>query len=208
MRDPLSLLPYSLAAGGGSIDELEVQQLVAAGLTLLQRSAPLVRALARHRSAILLPAGAAYITALAASEGRGALLLDPASSAESIANHLRDANASVAFTIASLAHRLPPGTPHVLLDASPRSARVIIGEVTADVDLGSHFGLTLEGDPDAEGADEECVLMFEDSRLVRLTHRDVLAEARSAQHDHASSEQWFTHHGFIAAMAPLVSRST
>ena len=51
MSDPLALLPLALAAGGGRIgvagDEhlLDAQQLVAAGLTLLQRSAPLVRAL-------------------------------------------------------------------------------------------------------------------------------------------------------------------
>jgi hypothetical protein len=42
---PLSLLPLALAAGGGRVDQYETQQLVAAGLTLLQRCAPLVRAL-------------------------------------------------------------------------------------------------------------------------------------------------------------------
>ncbi|NUR34387.1 MAG: hypothetical protein HOQ30_10285, partial [Gemmatimonadaceae bacterium] len=68
MSDPLSLLPLALAAGGGRVNEHEAQQLVAAGLTLLQRSAPLVRALAGRRSAILLPTSSAILTALAASE--------------------------------------------------------------------------------------------------------------------------------------------
>ena len=50
MSDPLALLPLALAAGAGRIgvagDALyDAPQLVAAGLTLLQRSAPLVRAL-------------------------------------------------------------------------------------------------------------------------------------------------------------------
>jgi hypothetical protein len=80
LTDPLALLPLALAAGGGRIgqagadatDDSEAQQLVAAGLTLLQRSAPLVRALSGRRSAILLPTSPAYLTALAASEGRGA----------------------------------------------------------------------------------------------------------------------------------------
>ena len=79
MSDPLALLPLALAAGGGRIgaaagDILDAQQLVAAGLTLLQRSAPLVRALSGKRSAILLPTSPQFLTALAASEGRGAVL--------------------------------------------------------------------------------------------------------------------------------------
>jgi hypothetical protein len=50
VSDPLALLPLALAAGGGRLrtagdsTEYETQQLVAAGLTLLQRSAALVRA--------------------------------------------------------------------------------------------------------------------------------------------------------------------
>ena len=82
MSDPLALLPLALAAGGGRIgavggDAFEAGQLVAAGLTLLQRSAPLVRALSGKRSAILLPTSPHYLTALAASEGRGAVLVNP-----------------------------------------------------------------------------------------------------------------------------------
>src|SRR5215208_2325860 len=77
MSAPLSLLPLAAAAGGGRVDEYEAQQLVAAGFTLLQRSAPLVRALAGRRAGILLPASPAFLTALAACEGRGAVLINP-----------------------------------------------------------------------------------------------------------------------------------
>ena len=62
MSDPLALLPLALAAGAGRVGvagadagDYDAQQLVAAGLTLLQRSAPLVRALSGRRAAILLP---------------------------------------------------------------------------------------------------------------------------------------------------------
>jgi hypothetical protein len=48
----LDLLPLRAAAGGGSIDGLDATRLVAAGFTLLQRSAPLVRALAGKRAGI------------------------------------------------------------------------------------------------------------------------------------------------------------
>lgn len=207
MSDPLSLLPYSLAAGGGTIDGIEVQQLVAAGFTLLQRSAPLVRALARHRSAMLLEGGAAYITALAASDGRAALLLDPHASPDTIERQLHRANASVVFTLSAHAARLPASTARVLLDDAPRSARVIIGDHTSDVDLGSHFGLTVEGDPGVEGSSEECVTVTDGDELETLTHRDVLSAARDA-HVPREQEPWWTRSGFIAAMAPLVSRST
>jgi acyl-CoA synthetase (AMP-forming)/AMP-acid ligase II len=63
----------AIAAGGGTVDGFEAQQLVAAGLTLLQRSAPLVRALSGKRAAILLPTSPQFFIALAACEGRGAV---------------------------------------------------------------------------------------------------------------------------------------
>ena len=81
MSNPFSLLPLNLAAHGGSVDDVPVQQLVAAGLTLLQRSAPLVRALHGRRAAILLPTSPAFLVALGASEGRGAVLVNPLASA-------------------------------------------------------------------------------------------------------------------------------
>ena len=107
MLDPFSLLPLSLAAQRGRVDDFEVQQLVAAGLTLLQRSAPLVRALSRTRAAILLPTSPAFFTALAAAEGRGAVLVNPLAAPREIAHQLRDANVGAVFTNATLAGSLP-----------------------------------------------------------------------------------------------------
>ena len=116
MSDPLALLPLALAAGGGRIgaagmEPYDAQQLVAAGLTMLQRSAPLVRALSGKRSAILLPTAPQYLTALAASEGRGAVLVNPLASPTEIAFQCRDANVGAVFTSSALANRLPRGMP-------------------------------------------------------------------------------------------------
>jgi long-chain acyl-CoA synthetase len=184
MPDPLSLFPFALAAGGGRIDGHDITQLIAAGTTLLQRSAPLVRALSGKRSAILLPTSAAYFTALAASDGRGAVLVNPLASPREIAMQLGEADVGAVFTIAPLASRLPVGTPMVLLDDAPRQARVIIDSRTNDIDLGSHFGLPLEGATDAEGSDEEAIVVYSSGmngymRGARLTHRNLLSSARS-----------------------------
>jgi hypothetical protein len=51
MSNPLGVLPLAMAAHGGTLDDIPSAQLVAAGLTLLQRSAPLVRALYGKRAA-------------------------------------------------------------------------------------------------------------------------------------------------------------
>src|SRR3954466_3523378 len=104
MTNPLALLPLAMAAGGGRIGALgatpvyEAQQLVAAGLTLLQRSAPLVRALSGKRSAILLPTSPHFLVALAASEGRGAVLINPLAAPAEIDFQLRDAGVGAVFT--------------------------------------------------------------------------------------------------------------
>src|SRR6476620_8660833 len=119
MLEPFSLLPLALAGQGGRVDDFEVQQLIAAGLTLLQRSAPLVRALSGRRSAILLPTSPQFFTALAASDGRGAVLVNPLASRYEIAHQLRDANVGAVFTNAALAENLPPQIPRVILDDSP-----------------------------------------------------------------------------------------
>jgi acyl-CoA synthetase (AMP-forming)/AMP-acid ligase II len=181
MSDPLALLPLAIAAGGGQLGPFEAGPLAAAGLTLLQRSAPLVRTLAGKRSAILLPSGPAFLVALAASDGRGALLLDQRASAESIAWQLADADVGAVFTQAALVPLLPDDFPVVLLDEAPRLARVIVPGRRMDVDLGSHHGLALEGDTATEGRDEECIVAYEASgrRTVR-THRDVIAAGRAA----------------------------
>ena len=195
MTDPLSLFPLALAASGGRIDGLECRQLVAAGLTLLQRSAPLVRALSGKRSGIVLPNGPALLVALAASDGRGALLIDLSTSPSDIAWQLADANVGAAFTTRDLASRLPTGVPLVLLDDAPRSAQVLIDGNVRDIDLGSHVGLELEGSRDAEGLDEECVVVYEpnSSHRMSLSHRQLIAHARGSTDD------------AIAAMLPVSS---
>jgi long-chain acyl-CoA synthetase len=184
MLDPLSLLPLSLAAHRGRVDEFEVQQLVAAGLTLLQRNVALVRALAGKRSAILLPTSPQFVVALAASEGRGAVLINPMESTYEIAHQLADARVGAVFTNAMLSPRLPADMPRVLLDDAPRRALAITGGVPRDVDLGSHTGLSLEGDVDAPGSYEEAAVVYTSAMAgvplgAKISHRNLLANARS-----------------------------
>ena len=182
MSDPLALFPLAIAAAGGRVDAFEAQQLVAAGLTLKQRSLALVKALAPGRSAVLLPASPAFIVALAASDGTGAVLIDPTLDDDEIVWQLADANVRAVFTIASLAGRVGAERTVVLLDDAPFKARVLSDGRTMEVDLGSHHGLALEGDQTAEGRDEECVLFYEKTinqqRQRTLTHRALLASAR------------------------------
>ena len=109
MSDPLALFPLAIAAGGGQLGPFAAAQLAAAGLTLLQRSAPLVRTLAGKRAAILLPSGPAYLVALTASDGRGAVLLNHQASVESIAWQLADADVGAVFTEQALVPLLPAG---------------------------------------------------------------------------------------------------
>jgi len=184
MSDPLSLVPLAAAAGGGRMDGIDAGRLVAAGLTLLQRSAPLVRALRGKRAAVLAPTSPPFITALAACEGRAAVLVNPLAASVEIAYQIEDAEVGAVLTTSVLAARLPPGTPAVLLDAAPRAARVIVHGSSSDVDLGSHFPLALEGDLDVPGRDEEAVVVYTSAMEGRplgavLTHRNLLANARS-----------------------------
>lgn len=184
MSDPLALLPLALAAGGGRVDDFEAQQLVAAGLTLLQRSAPLVRALGGRRSAILLPTSPAFLTALAASEGRGAVLINPLAAPAEIAFQLADADVGAVFTDTSLASRIPAGVALVLLDDSPRFAKVVVGGAATNVDLGAHHGLDLTGDTGTPGRDEEAAIVYTSAMAgtplgAILTHRNLLHNARA-----------------------------
>jgi len=184
VSNPLGLLPIALAAGGGHLDGFEAQQLVAAGLTLLQRSAPLVRALSGRRSAILLPTSPAFVTALAASEGRGAVLINPLASRVEAAYQIADANVGAVFTTAELLGRLPDHIARVLLDDVPRSARVVVNGTTREIDLGSHSGLTLEAEVDAPASREEAAIVytsgFEGTPLgAILTHANLLSNARA-----------------------------
>ena len=140
------------AASSDPVEDFEAQQLVAAGLTLLQRSAPLVRALSGKRSAVLLPTSPAFITALAASDGRGAVLINPlAAPAEIAFQCTRRERRRDLHDLGIRGSRLPAGIPVVLLDDAPRTARVITPDRTLDVDLGSHHGLSIEGERDVAG---------------------------------------------------------
>jgi len=179
MSDPLSLVSFAAAAGGGHLHGVPAAAAVSAGVTLLQRSAPLVRRLAGRRSALLLPPGAELLVALAASDGRGAVILEPRSQAQPIADTLAQGNVGAVFTTTAFAHRLPDHVMTVLLDDAPRSATVLApGERQGiRVDLGSHHGLSLEGRRDAEGAEEE-VLCVVANGLQAWSHRIVLQQAR------------------------------
>ena len=186
MTDPLALLPLAAAARGGTIDDIESSALVSAGLTLLQRSAPLVRALAGRRAAILLPTSPAFLTALAASEGHGAVLMNPLAAPRELAYQISDAEVGAVFTNASLAAKLPPGVARVLLDDAPRTATVVAAGTTRTIDLGSHFPLALEGDPDALGREEEAAVVYTSAMHGRplgaiLTHRGLLANAHATR---------------------------
>ena len=225
MSDPLALLPLALAAGGGRLrtgadgTDHEAQQLVAAGLTLLQRSAPLVRALSGRRSAILLPTSPAFLTALAASEGRGAVLINPLAAPAEIAYQCRDADVGAVFTVAAFADRIPADRAIVLLDDAPRTARVLVGGTSRDVDLGSHFGLSLEGERDVPGRDEEAAIVYTSAMRgtplgAVLTHANLLANARATMEaaanvadDHVLALLPFSHlFGLtVTASAPLLA---
>ncbi len=214
------LVPLRTAAAQGTIDGLESARLVAAGFTLLQRSPALVRALAGKRAAILLPTSPAFLVALAASDGRGAVLVNPLAAPAEIAQQLADAEGGAVFTIGSLAARLPARTTHVLLDDAPSHATVVAADgTTSRVDLGSHFGLELEGDADAPGRDEECAVVYTSAMAGRargaiLTHRNLLANARrvidAAQDvadDHVLAVLPFSHlFGLtVSGLAPLIA---
>jgi long-chain acyl-CoA synthetase len=184
MSNPLSVLSLAMGAHGGSLDDTPATQLVSAGLTLLQRCAPLARAMYGKRSALLLPTSPAFLVALAASDGRGAVLLNPLSSPSEIAYQLDDASVGAVFTIAALADRLPASMPVVLLDDAPRHATVRIAGALSTIDLGSHIGLDLEGDVDADGSEDEAAVVYTSAMDglalgAILTHHSLLANARS-----------------------------
>ena len=186
--DPLALLPYALAAAGGRVNGHEVTALVAAGTTLLQRSAPLVRALAGRQSAVLLPPGPAWMVALAASDGRAMLVLDPgevatggttgAPPADQLEATLEAHDIGAVFTSRALLPLMPPDVPYVLLDDTPRRARVCANGRDRDVDLGTHFALDLIGDTNGGGSPEECLRLARSGEV--LTHADILGAGRRA----------------------------
>jgi long-chain acyl-CoA synthetase len=221
MIDPLGLLPLTAAAGGGTVDGIPATRLVAAGLTLLRRSAPLVQALRGRRAALLLPTTPAFLTGLAASEGRGAVLVNPLAAPPEVAYQLADADVGAVFTIAALAGKLPADIPRVLLDDAPQRARVVAGGREMDVDLGTHAGdaLTVEGAADAEGSEEEAAIVYTSAMEGRplgaiLTHRNLLSNARATIEaaalgpaDHSLAVLPFSHlFGLVVSgIAPLLA---
>jgi len=219
MSDPLSLLPFAVAAGGGSIDGIEAQQWVAAGHVLLTRCAPLVRTLGGGRSGILLPPGGAFLTALAASDGRGAVLINPLASKPEIVWQLKNANVAAVFTNSALARQLPEAFPRVLMDEAPRTALVQVPGRDQRVDLGNHFGLNLEGSTHAPGREEEAVIIYTSAMAgtplgAILTHANILSNAHGsaealgdATQDHCLAALPFAHlFGLVvAACAPLLT---
>lgn len=182
MSEPLSYLPLALAAADGHVDHLPIRRLVAAGFTLLQRTPPLVRALSRGRAAILLPTSPAFFVALAACEGRGAVLINPLSSRREIAHQLSDAGAHAVFTTTLLAERLPADMPHVLLDDALERALWVDGDTRRDISLASHDALRIEGASDAEASDEEATIVYTSAMQgyslgAIATHRNLISNA-------------------------------
>jgi long-chain acyl-CoA synthetase len=182
----LGVLPYALAAGGGRVDDHPAAALVAAGLALLRGQAPLVRALAGRRSAILCPPSPAFVVALAASEGRGAVLINPLAAPLEIAMQCLEAEVGVVFTVAALAARVPAHLPVVLLDDVPRVAIVRLGEREVSVPLALRDGLRLDDATDADGRDEEAAIVYTSGMAGRplgsiATHRNLLHNARAVR---------------------------
>ncbi|MGZ8412127.1 MAG: AMP-binding protein [Gemmatirosa sp.] len=221
MTDPLAVLPLAAAAGGGRLDTYDAAQLVAAGLTLLRRSAAVVRALQDRRSAILLPTSPAFLVALAASEGRGAVLVNPLAAPPEIAYQIADSDVGVVFTSTALAARVPAGVTLVLLDDAPRMARVVVDGTARDVALDSHQGdaLDLVGSTDTEGRDEEAAIVYTSAMAGRplgavLTHRNLISNARATIEaaeittaEHALAVLPFSHlFGLVVSgLAPLLA---
>lgn len=187
MSDPLALVSLALGAGAGRVGGHDAGRLVSAGHSLLQRCAPFVRSIAGRRTAAIVPVGPALLTAMAASDGRGMVLIDPATAGrEQAAQMLQQHNVGAVFTLLRhdrLVHQLVsagcPDLPIVFLDSVPAHAAVRIGGHTIAIDLGSHWGLELEGRHDVAGSDEECLLF----NGVTLSHRAVLSMARQHAQD-------------------------
>lgn len=164
--DPLGLLPYALAAGGGRVDSHEASALVAAGFTLLQRSLPLVRALGTAPVAVRPARWAEVLVALAASDGRGLRVLPPQQDSAGFLHPERG-----------------PAELSVDLRATPLQATVCTSHHTQVVDLGSHFGLDLIGDTETAGREEPCLALADQAAWI--SHRQLLHDARTAMATHA-----------------------
>ena len=191
MSDPLALLPLALAAGGGIVRaasdgvEYEAQQLVAAGTDAApaQRAA---RARAERTPGRDPPADVARVLhrARGVSEGRGAVLINPLAAPAEIAFQCATRTSAPCSRSAALASRVPPD---LVVDPARRRAAQRARHrrrVSREVDLGSHFGLSLEGESDVRGRDEEAVIVYTSAMRgtplgAVLTHANLLANARS-----------------------------
>jgi long-chain acyl-CoA synthetase len=123
------------------------------------------------------------------------------------------------FTTTAFAPRLPAGLPAVLLDDAPRTAHVLADDVTKTVDLGTHHGLSLEGERDAPGRDEEAAVVYTSALSgtplgAVLTHANLLANAHATvdalalvPQDHLLALLPFSHlFGFtVTAAGPLLA---
>lgn len=178
MSDPLALLPYALAAADAVVMHgtraVAVRAAVAAGFTLLQRAPVLVRTLGVQPVTACLPLGVPWITALAISDGRGLAwvpsVLDPSTLRASAGAR------PVLFTDAAGGAMAPADALIVLLDDAPRSATIRDGTHEHRIDLGSHVGIDLTGDPAAEGREERCLSV--EGRWY--SHRELLRAVRGA----------------------------
>jgi acyl-CoA synthetase (AMP-forming)/AMP-acid ligase II len=182
MPNPLSLISLAAAARGGAIDGVEARQLVAAGVTLLQRCAPLVLELGMGSGAVLLPNSAHYLAALGACEGRAAILLDPEWESDDIAAVLEANGGRVVFTLERYGGAVRDEIAKVLLDELPGHVAFVHDGRRRRIDVGSHFGLSIEGDEESEGSDEEAIVARErkGEAFRSFTHRELLAGARAA----------------------------
>ena len=151
------------------------------------------------------------------------MLVNPLAAPPEIAWQFQDADVGAVFTTRALSARLPghaaSQVPVVLLDEAPRRAMVMVDGRAIEVDLGSHRGLALEGDPATHGRDEPCVIVYTSamsgrSRGAVLTHRNLVANGRSTvvaasmtNGDHALAMLPFSHlFGLtVSASAPLLA---
>ena len=205
VSNPLTMLPLALAARRGTVDGMPAAQLVAAGLALLQRSATVARALYGRRAGMLLPTSPQFLIALAAAEGRSVVLLNPLATPAELAYQLADSNVGAVFTLASLSEKLPRSLPLVLLDDAPQQASILVDGAITTVDLGSHIGLELEGEEEADGSHDEAAVVYTSAMEGQplgavLTHHSLLSNgwatvsaARITSHDHALAVLPFSH---------------
>jgi len=112
------------------------------------------------------------------------VLINPLAARAEIAYQIADGNVGAVFTTAALADHVPESVVRVLLDDSPARARVVADGVVKEVDLGTHHGLTLEGETDAPGAREEAAVVYTSALAgtllgASLTHANLISNARA-----------------------------